>query len=59
MSLRDVERFNFARVQGDHQITHLYLLALAVRNGGYLVRFDQSIALSCVHGALPKNPLML
>ena len=31
MSLRNDEAFNFARVQGCNQITHLYLLALAVR----------------------------
>ena len=59
VSLRDDELFNFARVHGHHQITDLYLLALAVRHSGYLVSFDQGIALSSVHGALPKHHLML
>ena len=59
VSLRDDELFNFERVQGHNQITDLYLLALAVRHGGCLVSFDQGIALSSVHGAMPKYPLML
>ena len=59
VSLRDDQLFNFARVQGHTQITDLYLLALAVRHGGCLVSFDQGIALSSVHGAMPKYPLML
>ena len=57
--MRDDERFNFARVQGHHQITDLYLLALAVRHGGCLASFDQGIALSSVHGAMHKHLLML
>ena len=59
VSLRDDERFNFARVQGHNQITDLYLLALAVHHGGCLVSFDQGIALSSVHGATPKHLLVL
>ena len=59
VSLREDERFNFARVQGHNQITDLYLLALAVHHGGCLASFDQSIALSSVHGAMPKHLLML
>ena len=35
--LRDNDLFNFARVHGHHQITDLYLLALAVHHGGCLV----------------------
>ena len=49
------KRFNFARVQEHNQLTDLYLFALAVRNGGCLVSFDQGIALSSVHGAMPKH----
>ena len=59
VSLRDDELFNFARVQGHNQITDLYLLALAVKQGSRLVSFDQGIALSSVHGAMPKHLLML
>ena len=59
VSLRDGERFNFARVQGHNQITDLYLLALAVQHGGCLVSFDQGVALSSVHRAMPKHLLVL
>lgn len=59
VTLRDDELFNFARVQGHNQITDLYLLALAVRHGGCLASFDQSIALSSVHGAAQKHLLLL
>lgn len=55
VSLRDDPLFNFARVQGHHQITDLYLLGLAVRLGGCLVSFDQAIAVTSVVGATPKH----
>lgn len=55
ISLRDDERVDFSRVQGHNQITDLYLLALAVRNGGRLVSFDQTIALSSVRGATARH----
>jgi uncharacterized protein len=55
ISLRDDSLFDFSRVQGHNQITDLYLLALAVRHGGRLVTFDQSIALSSVRGANPGH----
>jgi toxin-antitoxin system PIN domain toxin len=59
VSLREDERFNFARVQGHNQITDLYLLALAVHRKGCLVGFDQGIALSSVNGAAAQHVLML
>ena len=55
VSLREDERFDFARVQGYNQVTDMYLLALAVRHGGRLVTFDQAIALSAVRGAAPQH----
>lgn len=55
ISLRDDERVDFSRVQGHNQITDLYLLALAVGNGGRLVTFDQTIALSSVRGATARH----
>lgn len=55
ISLRDDARVDFSRVQGHNQITDLSLLALAVRNNGGLVTFDQSIALSSVRGAADKH----
>lgn len=55
ISLRDDARVDFSRVQGHNQITDLYLLALAVANGGRLVTFDQTIALSSVRGATARH----
>ena len=55
ITLRDDERVDFSRVQGHNQITDLYLLALAVRNAGRLVTFDQAIALSSVRGATARH----
>lgn len=51
ISLRDNAHVDFTRVQGHNQITDLYLLALAVHHCGYLVSFDQAIAVSSVPGA--------
>ena len=51
VTLRDNQRFDFSRIQGHNQITDMYLLALAVSQGGKLVTFDRAIALSSVHGA--------
>ena len=55
ISLRDDALVNFNRVQGHHQITDLYLLALAVHRGGCLTTFDQAIALASVHGATARH----
>lgn len=51
VSLRDDSVVDFNRVHGHNQITDLYLLALAVRNNGVLVTFDQNIPLDAVRGA--------
>lgn len=51
VSLRDDNAVDFNRVHGHNQITDLYLLALAVRNNGVLVTFDQNIPLDAVRGA--------
>ena len=59
VSLRSDDCVDFSRVQGHNQITDLYLLALAVAHGGRLVTFDQTIALSSVHGATADHLLLL
>lgn len=59
VSLRDDTLIDIRRVQGHQQITDLYLLALAVRQGGCLVTFDRAIALSAVRGAQPEHLLVL
>ena len=59
ITLRDDEHVDFSRVQGHHQITDLYLLALAVQHGGCLATFDQAVALSSVRGATPRHLKLL
>lgn len=59
ISLLDDRVVDISRVQGHHQITDLYLLALAVHHGGRLVTFDRAIALSSVRGAQPEHLLIL
>lgn len=47
------------RIHGPRQITDVYLLALAVRHGGRLVTFDDSIAIEAVCGANSEHLLQL
>jgi len=55
LSIRDQTAILAERVHRGRQITDLYLLALAVKRRGRLVTFDQSIPLSAVPEATPKN----
>jgi toxin-antitoxin system PIN domain toxin len=43
------------RLLGPRQVTDVYLLALAVANGGRFATFDQSVPLAAVHGARPEH----
>lgn len=47
------------RVTGSRQLTDVYLLALAVKNGGRLVTLDKRITVEPVSDARPKNLLTL
>jgi toxin-antitoxin system PIN domain toxin len=51
VSLADTEVFKHDELLGPKQITDRYLLALAVRNNGRLVTFDQGIRPTAVIGA--------
>jgi len=51
VSLADGDRFDVAAIHGHRQITDVYLLALAVKNDGRLVTFDQRVPLPAVKGA--------
>ena len=42
-------------VLGPKQLTDVYLLALAVKNNGRLVTFDEKISISAVNGAADQN----
>ena len=51
ISILDSARFNHGHMHSPRQLTDLYLLALAVKNSGRLVSFDQRIPLTAVIGA--------
>jgi len=55
VSLREPAVFQIERLLGPRQITDLYLLALAVREGGRLITFDEGIAATAVVGATPEH----
>ncbi len=59
VSLTDVEVFNHTELLGPKQITDRYLLALAVRNNGRFVTFDQGIRPTAVIGASTEHLVQL
>ena len=59
LSLLDDSIINFAVLHGSKQVTDVYLLALAVKNGGRLVAFDRAITLNSVLGAEPDHLVIL
>lgn len=58
-SLLNARLIDATRVHGPRQLTDVYLLALAVKNGGRLVTFDASIATGAVKGAKGHHLLQL
>lgn len=59
ISLLSGDRIDYSRVLGPRQLTDIYLLALAVENGGRLVTLDSSIPLAAVKGAQPANLIVI
>jgi toxin-antitoxin system PIN domain toxin len=59
VSLCSEECFDPSGVLLSKQITDLYLLVLAVRQGGYLVTFDQGINHGAVPGASQEHIVVL
>ena len=59
VSLLDAQLIDSTRVHGPRQSTAVYLLALAVKHGGRLVTFDQSIARAAVRGASAAQLVVL
>ncbi len=55
LSLREPSVFEARRILGSRQVTDLYLLGLAVKNGGRLVTFEEGINLSAVRRASARN----
>lgn len=60
ISLRDTDLIDARSVQGNRRTTDVYLLALAVSNGGRLITFDRSVPTAAVRGIeIEKNLLVL
>lgn len=59
LSFRDHTVFDPSKIHGPKQLTDLYLLALAMTQGGRLATFDQAIPLSVVKGAGPGHLTVL
>jgi hypothetical protein len=59
VSLTDTAVFDRRALLGPKQITDRYLLALAVKNGGRLVTFDQAIRPTAVRGASTSHLVQL
>lgn len=59
VSIRDEDAIDLAKIHGHNQITDAYLLALAAKNKGALVTFDQRIAVSVAPRATAKNLIVL
>jgi len=59
ISILDAAQFRHSHIHSPRQLTDLYLLALAVKNKGCLVSFDQRIPLSAVHGARSAHLVVL
>lgn len=51
VSVTDENTIRGGRVAGPKQVTDVYLVALALRQGGRLVSFDQRVAWQAVEGA--------
>ena len=59
LSVLDPAVVDRTRIHGPRQVTDLYLLALATRNGGRFVTFDASVPLSAVAGARARNLVVI
>jgi toxin-antitoxin system PIN domain toxin len=59
ISITDGQLFDRGRILGPNQITDVYLLALAVKNGGRLVTFDRGLPLGAVRGAETRHLVVL
>lgn len=59
VSLRDASHFQTDRILGSRQVTDVYLLGLAVRNGGRMVTFDEGITIKAVHDAKMENLVVI
>lgn len=59
VSMLDVGRIAWSAVLGSRQVTDVYLLALAVAQGGRFVTLDRAVPLSAVPGAKLRHLVMI
>jgi uncharacterized protein len=59
ISITDKSIFDHGHILGPNQITDVYLLALAVKNGGRLVTFDRGLPLRAVRTAEARYLVVL
>lgn len=59
ISIADNQLFDRNNIFGPKQITDVYLLGLAVKNGGRLVTFDRGLPLKAVRGAEARHLVVL
>jgi toxin-antitoxin system PIN domain toxin len=59
LSLTDAQQFHHDGILGPKQLTDVYLLGLAVANGGRLATFDRSISIGAVHDAESRHLAVL
>ena len=59
ISITDEALFDHSPILGPNQITDVYLLGLAVKNGGRLVTFDRGLPLKAVRGAEARHLIVL
>jgi predicted nucleic acid-binding protein len=59
ISLTDSRCFDGTRILGPKQLTDVYLLALAVKNGGRLATLDRTVPLAAVRGAEPRHVVVI
>jgi len=59
ISLLDEGQVAWSHILGSRQLTDVYLLALALKQGGRLVTFDRGVALPMVPGARAGNLVLI
>jgi toxin-antitoxin system PIN domain toxin len=59
ISITDTSLFDHGRILGPNQVPDVYLLGLAVKNGGRLVTFDCGLPLAAVRGAEASHVVAL
>jgi toxin-antitoxin system PIN domain toxin len=59
ISLLDTQRIDRTRILGPKQLTDIYLLALAVKNGRRLATFDRAISIGAVREAEERNVVVI